>query len=59
MTEGKKMECAVCKKSVDVVAHTNNVEICLICMARITKHAFNYGKSFASVIAKELAKVGA
>ena len=53
------MECAICKKSVDVIAHTNNVEICLICMAKATKYAFNYGKNFADVGAKELAKVGA
>ena len=53
------MKCAICKKSVDVIAHTNNVEICLICMAEATKYAFNYGKSFADVVAKRLAKVGA
>jgi|GEM_PF-4231577 len=53
------MECAICKNSVDVIAHTNNVEICLICMAKANKYALNYGKNFTDVVAKELAKVGA
>ena len=53
------MECAICKKSVDVVAHTNNVQICLVCMAKANKYAMNYGKNFIDVVAKELTKEGA
>jgi hypothetical protein len=52
------MVCAICNKSVDVVAHVNNVEICLICMAKAQKYAFNYGRKFTDVVAKQLAKAG-
>ena len=53
------MFCILCKNEVEVLAHTNNVEICLICMASINRKAWNYGKSFNFYLAKELAKVGA
>ncbi len=59
MTKGKKMICSLCNKEVEVLAHTNHAEICLICLAQITKYSFQYGKSFDSVLLKKLAKVGA
>jgi len=53
------MICTLCNNEVDVLACTNNREICLICLADITKYAFNYGKSFESVLARRFEKVGA
>jgi len=58
MTEGNKMICSLCNNEVEVLAHTNNREICLICLADITKYAFNYGKSFDSVFARRFEKAG-
>jgi len=53
------MNCTLCNNKVEVLAHTNNREICLICLAEITKYAFNFGKSFESVLACRFQKVGA
>ena len=53
------MICLLCNNEVEVLAHTNNGEICLICLAQITKYAFQYGKSFDSVLARRFEKVGA
>jgi len=53
------MICTLCNNKVEVLAHTNHAEICLICLAQITKYAFNYGQSFDSVLVKKLAKVSA
>jgi len=50
------MNCTLCKNKVEVLAHTNNREICLICLADITKYAFNYGKSFESVLTRRFEK---
>ena len=51
------MICTLCNNKVEVLAHTNQSEICLICLAQITKYAFQYGKSFDAVLAKKFAKV--
>jgi hypothetical protein len=53
------MFCTICNNEVEVLAHTNNVEICLICVAHIQRKAMNFGKPFEFYLAKELAKVGA
>ena len=52
------MICTLCNNEVEVLAQTNQGEICLICLAQITKHAFQYGKSFNAVLANKLAKAG-